>query len=114
MEAFTFVGGPKHPKLTRFAFVFFQFMTLRRLNLKIQGFPESYATEPYMEDDMVVGEPHPLAVSSNSPSNGVPRGDLMTVPDAGPLGMPPQDGPGMLGSPIRSSPVTDDPITGAA
>ena len=92
-------------------------MTLRRLNLKIQGFPESYATEPYMEDDMVVGEPHPLAVASASPPNGVPRGDLMTVPDSsGPpsLGMPPQDGPGILGSPIRSSPVTDDPITGAA
>lgn len=37
-------------------------MTLRRLNLKIQGLPESYATEPYM-GDMVIGEPHPLASS---------------------------------------------------
>jgi hypothetical protein len=36
----------------------FQFMTLRRLNLKIQGFPESYATEPYAGENMVVGEPH--------------------------------------------------------
>ncbi|VEU37527.1 unnamed protein product [Pseudo-nitzschia multistriata] len=34
-----------------------EFMTLRRLNLRIQGFPESYASEPFGED-MVVGEPH--------------------------------------------------------
>jgi len=34
-----------------------EFMTLRRLNLKIQGYPESYASEPHGED-MVVGEPH--------------------------------------------------------
>jgi len=34
-----------------------EFMTLRRLNIKIQGFPESYATEPYMSESMVVGEP---------------------------------------------------------
>ena len=33
-----------------------EFMTLRRLNIKIQGFPESYATEPYMSESMVVGE----------------------------------------------------------
>jgi len=32
-------------------------MTLRRLNIKIQGYPESYATEPYMEQTMVVGDP---------------------------------------------------------
>ena len=39
-----------------------EFMTLRRLNIKIQGFPESYATEPYMSESMVVGEPlqHPI------------------------------------------------------
>jgi hypothetical protein len=34
-----------------------QFMTLRRLNLKIQGLPESYATEPYMGESLVIGEP---------------------------------------------------------
>jgi hypothetical protein len=34
-----------------------KFMTLRRLNIRIQGFPESYASEPHGED-MVVGEPH--------------------------------------------------------
>lgn len=39
-------------------------MTLRRLNIRIQGFPESYATEPYMSDSMVVGEP---ASSLHSP-----------------------------------------------
>lgn len=32
-------------------------MTLRRLNIRIQGFPESYATEPYMTESMVVGGP---------------------------------------------------------
>jgi len=32
-----------------------EFMTLRRLNLEIQGLPESYTTTPL--------EPHPLAVS---------------------------------------------------
>ena len=90
-------------------------MTLRRLNLKIQGFPESYATEPYMEDDMVVGEPaNPHGVTSSTPG-GPPRSDLMTVPNSTgppPLGIPPpQDPVSMLGSPIRSSPITDDPIT---
>jgi hypothetical protein len=89
-------------------------MTLRRLNLKIQGFPESYASEPYMEDDMVVGEPHPHAISSSSPP-GPPRGELMTVPvGSGPDTPLPPDSMGMLGSPMRSSPITDDPITGAA
>ena len=89
-----------------------EFMTLRRLNLKIQGFPESYATEPYM-DDMVVGEPHPLqAVSSLEPTGGMTRGELMPVLSGDgplPMGMPPQETP-MMGSPIRSSPVTEEPI----
>lgn len=45
-----------------------EFLTLRRLNLKIQGFPESYAAEPYMsEHNMVVGEPHPSATSPVPP-----------------------------------------------
>ena len=89
-----------------------EFMTLRRLNLKIQGFPESYATEPYM-DDMVVGEPHPLqAGSSLEPPGGMTRGELMPVLSGDgplPMGMPPQDTP-MMGSPIRSSPVAEEPI----
>jgi hypothetical protein len=37
-------------------------MTLRRLNLKIQGLPESYATEPYMGESMVIGEAHSISV----------------------------------------------------
>ena len=93
-----------------------EFMTLRRLNLKIQGFPESYAAEPYMEDDInCVGEPHPHAVASTSLP--MPRGELMTVPDVSgppPIGLPVEDSMGVLRSPIRSSPVTDEPITGAA
>ena len=47
--------------MTRSHFVFSQFMTLRRLNIEIQGFPESYASAPLIADNMVVGEPHPLA-----------------------------------------------------
>ena len=35
-----------------------EFMTLRRLNIRIQGFPESYATEPFMGASMVGAEPH--------------------------------------------------------
>jgi hypothetical protein len=86
-------------------------MTLRRLNLRIQGFPESYANEPYGED-MVVGEPHqhpPLTV------NGGPH-DMMSVADSsGPPSLPSHDPvTGVLGSPIRSSPMTEDPISGAA
>jgi hypothetical protein len=42
-----------------------EFMTLRRLNIRIQGFPESYATEPYMtaETTLTVSDPmqHPIA-----------------------------------------------------
>ncbi|KAL7575753.1 hypothetical protein ACA910_003083 [Epithemia clementina (nom. ined.)] len=36
-----------------------EFMTLRRLNIRIQGFPESYATEPFLGASMVGAEPHP-------------------------------------------------------
>jgi hypothetical protein len=39
-----------------------EFMTLRRLNIRIQGFPESYATEPYMTAEattLAVGDPMP-------------------------------------------------------
>ena len=52
-------------------------MTVRRLNIKIQGFPESYATEPYMsENNMVVGETHPIQGAPSMPpveSVGVAR-----------------------------------------
>jgi hypothetical protein len=44
-----------------------EFMTLRRLNIRIQGFPESYATEPYMtaEATLAVSETmhHPIGTS---------------------------------------------------
>lgn len=86
-----------------------EFMTLRRLNLKIQGFPESYAAEPYMEEDMVVGEPHPLSVASTQPPQS-----MMSEGPGPAMNVAPRDPVGMLGSPIRSSPIADDPITGAA
>jgi len=96
-----------------------EFMTLRRLNLKIQGFPESYATEPFMDDDMVVGEPAPPRGVGTSTSTGIqagpPHGGLM-VPVPEPTRQPltlthPQDPVSLLGSPIRSSPISEDPIT---
>ena len=87
-----------------------EFMTLRRLNLKIQGFPESYATEPYMDDDMVVGEPAPPRGVNSSIQAGH---GMLSVPDARqPLTLThPQDPVSLLGSPIRSSPISEDPIT---
>mmetsp|Transcript_45732 Transcript_45732/g.46354 ORF Transcript_45732/g.46354 Transcript_45732/m.46354 type:complete len:86 (+) Transcript_45732:102-359(+) len=85
-------------------------MTLRRLNLKIQGFPESYASEPYGED-MVVGEPHqqssPSQQQQGDVSNTVKNGSNPPTSSHDPVA-------GVLGSPIRSSPITEDPITGAA
>ena len=86
-----------------------EFMTLRRLNLKIQGFPESYASEPHMQEDMVVGEPHPRSISSAPPQ--LPPQSMIT--DGPPLTVPPQDPVSMMGSPIRSSPIADDGITAA-
>mmetsp|Transcript_36815 Transcript_36815/g.41425 ORF Transcript_36815/g.41425 Transcript_36815/m.41425 type:complete len:409 (+) Transcript_36815:271-1497(+) len=87
-----------------------EFMTLRRLNLKIQGFPESYASEPYGED-MVVGEPHqqssPSQQQQGDVSNTVKNGSNPPTSSHDPVA-------GVLGSPIRSSPITEDPITGAA
>jgi hypothetical protein len=91
-----------------------EFMTLRRLNLRIQGFPESYANEPY-GDDMVGGEPssavhhHHPGGHHHPPMTTVSHTTMMT--DA----MDPAGG--VLGSPIRSSPMTtsgEDPIPGAA
>jgi len=93
-----------------------EFMTLRRLNLRIQGFPESYASEPYGED-MVVGEPHPLPpMTVNSPH--IPH-DPLNLSDTGvlPPGLPPHtdSAVSVLGSPIRSSPpMGEDPISGTA
>lgn len=84
-----------------------EFMTLRRLNLKIQGFPESYASEAHMEEDMVVGEPHPHSISSAPP----PPQSMIDGPA---LTVPPQEPVSMMGSPIRSSPIAEEAITGAA
>lgn len=50
-----------------------EFMTLRRLNIRIQGFPESYASEPYMmAEDMVAGEPQ--HVTNDSIMASLPSG----------------------------------------
>lgn len=71
-----------------------QFMTLRRLNIRIQGFPESYVTEPYMAaEPMVVGEPvmHAMGMPPMDPHSIVQPSESLTVgsnaslPDAGPL-----------------------------
>lgn len=43
-----------------------EFMTLRRLNLKIQGFPESYATEPYLEAPPPLPEDAPVMETSET------------------------------------------------
>ena len=54
-------------------------MTLRRLNIRIQGFPESYATEPFMGPSMVGAEPHVedayLPPGSSHPHHG--DGDMV-------------------------------------
>jgi len=89
-----------------------EFMTLRRLNLKIQGFPESYASEPYGED-MVVGEPHQQSSPSQQQQQ---QGDVSNTVNnvSNPSTSSHDPVAGVLGSPIRSSPITEDPITGAA
>lgn len=52
-----------------------EFLVLRRLNLEIQGFPESYISEPDELADMCGAEPHP------------------PPPPAVAVGMPPHHGP---------------------
>jgi len=54
-----------------------EFMTLRRLNIKIQGYPESYATEPYMSDTMVVGE---SVMHGGPPPPPLPPPDMSVAP----------------------------------
>ena len=84
-----------------------EFMTLRRLNLKIQGFPESYASEPHGED-MVVGEPYPH--SSMSPlAQQQEHGDMMNGTDNGPPPTLPPPGH----DPVASA-LPEDPLVGAA
>lgn len=60
-----------------------EFMTLRRLNIRIQGFPESYATEPFMGACMVGAETHasggePLLLD---PSTALPPEGMMPMDD---------------------------------
>jgi hypothetical protein len=86
---------------------------MRRLNLRIQGFPESYANEPYGED-MVIGEPHP-PMTVHSPHGG-PH-EMMSIGDNGHVPTLPVHDPvtGVLGSPIRSTPMSEGgAISGAA
>jgi hypothetical protein len=55
-----------------------EFLVLRRLNLEIQGFPESYVSEPGELADMCGAEPHPpppMAVGM-PPHHGPPPGGL--------------------------------------
>ena len=68
-------------------------MTLRRLNIEIQGFPESYAKAPLMADNMVVGEPHPYALGG--------AGVVTSIGVGEPPPPPMSETPDML----RSSPV---------
>ena len=89
-------------------------MTLRRLNLKIQGFPESYASEPYGED-MVVGEPHQQPSMSAVPSLPPPpqqheqHGDVMNVADNGSA----LSIPSSSHNPVADA-MAEDPIGGSA
>ena len=56
-----------------------EFMTLRRLNIRIQGFPESYATEPYMMvEDLVGGEPR--QITDDSMMGSLPPGSITAIP----------------------------------
>ena len=53
-----------------------EFLVLRRLNLEIQGFPESYVSEPDAMADLCAGEPHhpppPMAVGMPPSHPGAP------------------------------------------
>ena len=77
-----------------------EFLVLRRLNLEIQGFPESYTSEPLGD---VGAEPHPPLVA-NSPHGPHPppamiRNPMMGIapPGAMPPPPPPQQPPHNMG-----------------
>jgi len=76
-----------------------EFMTLRRLNLKIQGFPESYASEPYGED-MVVGEPQQSSMTSPAPQSRQQQQQQQQHGD-------------VLNDSVADAAIREDPITGA-
>jgi hypothetical protein len=74
-----------------------EFMTLRRLNMEIQGYPESYATASHIStDSRVVGEPHPFAFGD---SGVMSHGGLMGNDPALHSVQPPQ---------VASQPMQDD------
>lgn len=79
-----------------------EFMTLRRLNIEIQGFPESYATAPLLTDNMVVGEPHPLALTAGVVTNLV-TGETTSGPSAS----SPPSTPEMMRSSPGPSPILE-------
>lgn len=89
-----------------------EFMTLRRLNIKIQGYPESYATDPNDTPDMVGAErAPPMTVGSK----GTPsRSGILSLSDPGQpgqlgsLGDQPRASP--IQSPLRRSPINDVPM----
>lgn len=88
------------PPITRCAAVqveMDEFMTLRRLNMEIQGYPESYATASHiLADSRVVGEPHPFAFGD---SGVLSHGGLMGNEPALLSVQPPQ---------VPSQPMQDD------
>jgi hypothetical protein len=83
-------------------------MTLRRLNLKIQGYPESYASEPYAGDNMVFAEARAGPPPENNlhgrmrPEDAqIPPADALERPMSGsPMSIVQHSGP----SPHRGSP----------
>ena len=64
-------------------------MTLRRLNLEIQGYPESYATASHMLENSVIGEPHPYALSGDGVISHMGYMGNEPVPGMGHLSVPP-------------------------
>mmetsp|Transcript_7296 Transcript_7296/g.17789 ORF Transcript_7296/g.17789 Transcript_7296/m.17789 type:complete len:422 (+) Transcript_7296:124-1389(+) len=87
-----------------------EFMTLRRLNLKIQGFPESYASEPQGED-MVVGEAHQhssINRMSPLPPQQQQHGDVMNADNGNSPSIPSSAHDQVSGA------LTEDLIVGAA
>jgi len=100
-----------------------EFMTLRRLNIRIQGFPESYATEPFMGASMVGAEPHPPSepMLLTDPTSTIPTGGMMPADDMSgapgrPLAPPPPmdvgtntPTPEVMGAPSGSPPPPPAP-----
>ena len=66
-----------------------EFMTLRRLNLEIQGYPESYATASHMIESRVVGEPHPYALNEGGVMSHMGYMGTEPMPGMGHLSAPP-------------------------